>query len=161
MTVFLKHLFFWTFLPSAAMWIYMKITFSFCVGFFFVLSCINHIPHFWGTYCTHFSGERTVTDSSLTDFHSLGEQWSWFVFILFICWFAWCRHNTDLFHLISEAADISIHQAADSSTVYILWALLSLPTQCFAAARQGSRTNVVMSWPTPAITSVRMRGCAH
>ncbi|XP_010792309.1 low-density lipoprotein receptor-related protein 1B-like [Notothenia coriiceps] len=29
------------------------------------------------------------------------------------------------------------------------------------SARQGSRTNVVMSWPTPAITSVRMRGCAH
>lgn len=56
---------------------------------------------------------------------------------------------------------VSIHQAANSSTIYILWALLSLPTQCFAAARQGSRTNVVMSWPTPAITSVRMRGCAH
>lgn len=56
---------------------------------------------------------------------------------------------------------VSIHQAANSWTIYIFWALLSLPTQCFAAARQGSRTNVVMSWPTPAITSVRMRGCAH
>ena len=35
------------------------------------------------------------------------------------------------------------------------------PPQCFAAARQGSRTNVVMSWPTHVITSVRMRGCAQ
>lgn len=40
---------------------------------------------------------------------------------------------------------------------------LSLPpqTRCFTAAHQGSRTNVVTSWPTPATTSVRMRGCAH
>lgn len=34
------------------------------------------------------------------------------------------------------------------------------PPHCFTAARQGSRTNVVMSWPTHVITSVRMRGCA-
>lgn len=134
--------------------------FSLFLSFFFI-SLLMIIIFLISDKHTHLGGERTVTHSFLADFPLLGEQWSWFVFILFICWFAWCRQNIDLLHLISKAAEVSVHQAAGSSTVYILWALLSFPTQCFAAARQGSRTNVVMSWPTPAITSVRMRGCAH
>lgn len=92
----------------------------------------------------------------------LVEQRSWFSLY---CWFAnlvdaktpsfnWCSW-------MGLSVPVSVYPAGNSSTIHVLWALVSLPTQCFAAARQGSRTNVVMSWPTPAITSVRMRGCAH
>lgn len=79
------------------------------------------------------------------------------MFITFMLDFANCVHY------ITEAAerDWCPTKLPSSSRIHILWAVLSLPTQCFAAAHQGSRTNVVMSWPTPAITSVRMRGCAH
>lgn len=130
-----------------------------------------HFLHWYvSTILDPSRGDVTVTDSSLADIPL--TWWAVKLICVHVIYFANLPDaDTTLTYSIfmNEAAEkgisvsASIHQAANgfNNIQYILWALLSLPTQCFAAARQGSRTNVVMSWPTPAITSVRMRGCAH